>query len=75
MTMHDERVVTELRAIKGLLQELMNLVKRDDTDDPQEKCPKCGGTDLRDASTMGNSGRLICAGERGCGAFLQRAGE
>lgn len=61
----------EARETNKLLRQLIHLVS-DHVDPGDDKCPKCGNTDLKDASTMGNPGRMVCGGDHGCGAVLKK---
>jgi ribosomal protein S27AE len=60
---------TLLRDILGTLGRIEGLLRarnRDEGIEDESSCPKCGGTDLIDASTMGNE-RVSC---RKCGVSM-----
>jgi hypothetical protein len=58
-----------LRDILGTLGRIEGLLRarnRDEGIEDEPSCPKCGGTDLMDTSTMGND-RMTC---RKCGVSM-----
>jgi ribosomal protein S27AE len=61
-----EAVWVEILGTLGRIEGLLRARNRDEGIDDEPACPKCGGTDLMDTSTMGND-RMTC---RKCGVSM-----
>lgn len=79
ITNFEERLRNELTIQLNRLeakadQLLDRLGEFEEDEDPE--CPACGGSELLDASRMGDEpgSTLVCGGEKGCGLFLEIAG-
>ena len=60
MTLFEEQVLVELRAIRAALE-------ADEDEDEEERCLECGNDELEDTTEMGGKPRVTCLGEQGCG--------
>jgi hypothetical protein len=66
MAREEAALLRDILGTLGRIEGLLRARNRDDGIEDEPSCPKCGSTDLIDASTMGNE-RVSC---RKCGVSM-----
>jgi ribosomal protein S27AE len=66
MAREEAALLRDILGTLGRIEGLLRARNRDDGIEDEPSCPKCGGTELLDASTMGND-RVTC---KRCGVSM-----